>query len=109
MIDNGKELFGDNNGFEHGFAELVTYDDNKDGKIDAADAIYDKLQLMSINEQGEQQLGHLSDYAISSIGVRYTNHQYAISQYDSITQTGQFEYENGQIGLTGDILLAYKK
>ena len=55
MIDSGKELFGDNNGFAHGFTELTSYDDNKDGKIDAADAIYDKLKLLSVDKDGNQQ------------------------------------------------------
>lgn len=109
VIDSGKELFGDNNGYVHGFAELTAYDENKDGKIDAADAIYDKLQLLSIDNEGSHQLNSLNDSGISSISVNYTDHQYAINQYDVITQIGQFEYEDGQTGLTGDIFLGYKK
>lgn len=108
VIDSGKELFGDNNGFAHGFSELTSYDDNKDGKINAADAIYDKLKLLSVDKDGNQQLSSLHDFGISSISVNYIDHQYAINQYDTITQIGQFEYDNGQTGMTGDILLGYK-
>ncbi len=35
-IDDGRELFGDQNGAANGFAELGKYDDNGDGRIDAA-------------------------------------------------------------------------
>ncbi|MCU7939324.1 MAG: hypothetical protein KZQ64_15070 [gamma proteobacterium symbiont of Bathyaustriella thionipta] len=115
IIDSGKELFGDNNGYDHGFAELAAYDDNKDGKINAADSIYDKLLLLTIAREQSNQLeenltlNDIKDFAISSISVNYKDHQYAINQYDTITQIGQFEYENGQTGLTGDILVGYQK
>lgn len=109
VIDSGKELFGDNNGYRHGYAELAAYDDNQDGKINDADAIYDKLQLLSVDQQGRQQLQSLKDAAIASISLDYTDSNYAINQYDSITQLGQFAYDNGQSGVTGDILVAYKK
>ncbi len=34
--------------------------------------------------------------------------EYALNQYDSVTQVGQFEYKNGAFGLSGDIMLGYK-
>ena len=44
-IDDGSELFGAKTG--NGFTELAAYDDDKNGWIDEADAVYDKLQVWS--------------------------------------------------------------
>lgn len=109
VIDNGKELFGDSNGYQHGFAELAAYDDNKDGKIDAADAIYDKLQLLSIDQEGKQKLENLNQSKVASINLDYTEPHQAINQYDSIAQLGEFTYKDGTKGQAGDLLLGHKK
>ena len=109
VIDSGKELFGDSNGDEHGFAELSRYDENQDGKIDASDSIFDKLQLLSYNKKGEQHLSYLKNADIASFNLSYTNQNQAINQYDTIAQVGQFEYQNGQKGIAGDLLLGYKR
>jgi len=109
VIDGAKELFGDSNGYQHGFAELAAYDDNQDGKIDQSDAIYDQLQLFSLDKNSQQQLSGLSESNIASINIAYTDHHQAINQYDSIAQIGQFEYKNGQQGVAGDLLLGHKK
>ncbi|MCU7837462.1 MAG: hypothetical protein KZQ83_19750 [gamma proteobacterium symbiont of Taylorina sp.] len=108
VIDGAKELFGDSNGYQHGFAELAAYDDNQDGKIDQSDAIYEQLQLFSMDKNG-QHLSSLHESNIASINVGYSEHNQAINQYDTIAQIGQFEYKNGQQGVAGDLLLAYKK
>jgi len=108
VIDDGKELFGDSNGYEHGFSELSTYDDDNDGKIDSSDAIYSKLKLLSLDEDGQQQLNSLSQMHIKSINLNYSNRNEVINQYDSIAQVGQFEYDDGKKGNAGDLLLGYK-
>lgn len=45
-IDDGRELFGDQNGAADGFAELGRFDANGDGGIDAADPVFAKLKLL---------------------------------------------------------------
>lgn len=45
QVDNGGELFGDQNGAENGFVELAKYDDNADKLITKDDAVFDKLLL----------------------------------------------------------------
>jgi len=107
MIDGAKELFGDSNGYQHGFAELASYDENKDGKIDSSDAIYDQLQLFSMDKNQQQQLSSLSESGITSISTGYSDHNQAINQYDSIAQIGEFEYKNAQKGIAGDLLLGH--
>lgn len=109
MIDGAKELFGDSNGYQHGFAELASYDENKDGKIDSSDAIYDQLQLFSMDKNQQQQLSSLSESGIASISTGYSDHNQAINQYDTIAQIGEFEYKNGQKGIAGDLLLGHYK
>ena len=53
QIDDGRELFGDQNGASDGFSELAKYDDNKDGKITTEDKIFDELQLwVDLNKNG---------------------------------------------------------
>lgn len=107
MIDGAKELFGDSNGYQNGFAELASYDENKDGKIDSSDAIYDQLQLFSMDKNQQQQLSSLSESGITSISTGYSDHNQAINQYDSIAQIGEFEYKNAQKGIAGDLLLGH--
>ncbi len=109
MIDGAKELFGDSNGYQHGFSELAFYDDNQDGKIDSSDAIYDQLQLFSMDKNQQQQLSSLSELGIASISTGYSDHNQAINQYDTIAQIGEFEYKNGQKGIAGDLLLGHYK
>ena len=45
QVDNGGELFGDQNGEENGFKELAKYDANGDKVINNKDAIYQELRL----------------------------------------------------------------
>jgi Ca2+-binding RTX toxin-like protein len=43
QIDNGSELFG--NATQNGFEVLARYDDNRDGRIDAADSVWNSLLI----------------------------------------------------------------
>lgn len=74
LIDDKSELFGDADGFADGFANLASYDDNKDSVIDMGDDIYASLQLWqdsdSDGETDEGELFSLSDL-ISSISLSF--------------------------------------
>lgn len=108
IIDNGSELFGDQNGAANGFEELKKYDDNKDGIIDKNDAIYSRLKLLSLDKNNQQKTSSLADHNIQSINLNYTNQHQAINYYDSIEQTGQFKRSDGSNGSIADIMLAHK-
>jgi len=108
VIDNGSELFGDQNGAKNGFEELKKYDDNKDGSIDKHDAIYSNLQLLSLDKNNQQQSSSLADHNIQSINLNYNNQHHAINYYDSIEQTGQYKRKDGTSGYVADVLLAHK-
>ena len=108
-IDDGRELFGDQNGAEHGFAELERYDDNADGVIDASDEVYAKLRLLQVDDQGEQVTKSLAEAEVTAIELGYQNVRKAIDLYDSVAQTGRFQRADGSTGEAADVLLGYQE
>lgn len=109
QIDNGKELFGDQHGAAHGFAELSTYDSNQDGKIDRQDAVFDQLRAwVDRNRDGISQYGELrslSQVGIKEISLGYRDVNQRASGNNKITQTASFLRNNGTRGLVADALL----
>lgn len=105
-IDNGRELFGDQNGASNGFAELTKYDDNRDGLINQQDAVYADLRLMQLDRQGRQQLQSLEQAGVASIQLKATDVSLALGAYDEIAQLGTFEFSDGRKGQAADLLLA---
>ncbi|PTU76090.1 hypothetical protein DBO85_00165 [Pseudomonas mangrovi] len=107
-IDDGRELFGDQNGAANGFAELARHDDNGDGRIDASDAIYRQLTLLRFDEQGRQQTRSLADAGVSAIRLQARDVDIALGAYDRIAQLGAFEFADGREGQAADLLLAHR-
>ncbi|MCJ8168884.1 hypothetical protein [Atopomonas sediminilitoris] len=105
-IDNGRELFGDQNGAAHGFAELAKYDDNADGQIDANDRVYSNLLLVQFDEQGRQRISGLAEQGIRSISLGFSASTQAINTYDRLAQLGEFTWQDGRRGQAADVLLA---
>ena len=81
QVDNGGELFGDQNGSENGFLELAKYDSNNDGIINSEDEIYNKLLLwVDFNKNGKvdyesdgstKELKTLPEAGVTEISVSY--------------------------------------
>lgn len=107
VIDSGRELFGDQNGDANGFLALAAYDDNQDQRIDAQDAVYSNLRLLSTDGDGRQQLMSFAEAGVRSIDLNYRNTQQALNSYDSVTQLASYERENGSTGTAGDLMLGY--
>ncbi|NKN33498.1 hypothetical protein [Marichromatium bheemlicum] len=107
-IDDGRELFGDQNGAAHGFAELARYDDNGDGRIDANDAVFSSLRLLQIGADGSQVQRTLADAAVQSLETGYQHTRKALNAYDVVAQTGEFVREDGSRGELADVLLGYQ-
>ena len=107
-IDDGRELFGDQNGAANGFAELRKYDDNGDGRIDNQDAIFERLSLLSFDAQGRQSSQSLSEAAVSAIDLQARDVKIALGAYDEIAQLGRFEFADGRSGQAADLLLAQR-
>ena len=97
-IDNGKELFGDQNGASTGFEELSKYDDNNDGLITKDDASFEKLQLWcDMNKNGITDNGELKKLAEAGITELSTS---VTAQYDENGNLLEDQHGN-TIGLVG--------
>lgn len=108
-IDDGRELFGDQHGAANGFAELAKYDDNRDGRIDAADAVFERLRLLRFDAEGRQQTQSLSQAGVSAIKLQARDVKLALGAYDEIAQLGRFEFADGRSGVAADLLLALRQ
>lgn len=103
-INDGTELFGDQNGARDGFEELAKFDDNQDGTIDRKDRVFSSLVLLRAD--GSQ--GSLSDEGITSISVSM------ITPLDSrliggdLVARSQFERDDGTVGQVGEVLFDVK-
>ncbi|WP_341303561.1 hypothetical protein [Pseudomonas sp. TMP25] len=107
-IDNGRELFGDQNGAANGFSELRKYDDNNDGRINRQDAIFERLSLLRFDAQGRQSSQSLSQAGVSGINLQAREVNIALGAYDQIAQLGRFEFADGRSGQAADLLLAQR-
>ena len=109
VIDDGRELFGDQNGAKNGFEELARFDSNLDGAIDSRDAVFDRLRVWAdSNLDGISQAGELltlSNAGISSINLGYRDVSEAASGGNKIAQRSFFTKSDGSHGQAVDALL----
>lgn len=105
-IDDGRELFGDQNGAANGFAELGKYDDNGDGRIDLQDAVFERLRLLRFDAEGHQHSQSLSQAGVAAIELGARDVKIALGAYDEIAQLGRFQFSDGRSGEAADLLLA---
>lgn len=109
-IDDGSELFGTQSG--DGFADLEEYDIDKNGWIDEADEIFDKLRIWIRDENGNDRLIKLKEAGVGAICLKNADTQFSLnSRYSNrtnayIRKTGIFLYENGGVGTVQHLDLA---
>lgn len=112
VIDNGSELFGDQNGAKDGFKELAKYDINKDGKIDNKDSIYKYLKLYrDLNGDGkmsDDEFSTLKDMGIKSLNLECRDADDDVNG-NSIVLRGSFEREDGTKGEMADAIFGYSE
>lgn len=111
-IDDGKELFGDQNGALNGFEELAKYDENKDGKIDAKDSIYQSLLLLH-DKNGDGAVGAfefatLNEQGIQSIDLSYAGHATDDARGNTLAERAQYTRSDGTRGALVDVWLGYQ-
>lgn len=110
VINDGSELFGTKSG--NGFADLAKYDADNNGWIDEADPIWEKLQIWTKDENGQDKLYHLSDLGVGAIGLTNVSTQFALNSRSDNTNnamiryTGIFLYENGDVSTIQHLDLA---
>ncbi|MCG5500889.1 hypothetical protein [Ectothiorhodospira lacustris] len=108
VIDDGRELFGDQHGAAHGFEELAKFDDNGDGVINAQDSVFERLRLFQMGADGSQRLKTLEEAGVAAIHLGYDQTARALNAYDVVAQQGQFERTDGSRGEASDVLLGYR-
>jgi len=111
VIDNGSELFGDQNGAADGFEELGKYDTNGDRKITILDPIFKALKLYrDLNGDGKMSKNEFS--TLSELGIKALNLNFMRASADingnSLILNGSFEREDGSTGQLADVLLGYR-
>ncbi|MDD2968152.1 MAG: hypothetical protein PHT21_01125 [Lachnospiraceae bacterium] len=109
-IDNGTELFGTSSG--NGFADLEKYDEDHNGWIDEADAVWKRLSIWCEDKKGSSTLYKLSEKGIGAICLQHVDTAFSLhSDQDNqvnarIQKTGVFLYESGVAGTIQHVDLA---
>lgn len=108
-INDGSELFGVKSG--NGFADLMAYDSDGNGWIDEADPIFSKLQIWSLDENGNSTLTSLKKAGVGAIYLGSSDTDFALKGADNSTnavirRTGIFLYEDGTAGTMQQMDLA---
>lgn len=108
-INDGSELFGTRSG--NGFAELAIYDEDGNGFIDEGDAVFDRLKIWMMDENGEPHLYSLKEKGVGAIGLMNANTDFTLMGKSHqtngvIRKTGFFLYEEGGAGTVQHVDLA---
>uniref|UniRef100_UPI000482B2AC calcium-binding protein n=1 Tax=Zooshikella ganghwensis TaxID=202772 RepID=UPI000482B2AC len=113
VVDSGAELFGNQTTLasgqkaKHGYDALAEFDDNKDGVIDAQDAIYSSLSVwQDKNENGltdTDELASLADVGIKSLSTVYEDSNYIDAQGNEHRQTSEVTWSDGHTSNSADV------
>lgn len=110
-IDDGRELFGDQNGAANGFLELAKFDRNKDGRIDQRDPVFRALQLYrDLNGDGAiqaKELASLPEMGIASLDLRFIRQMSEI-RGNTLILEASFTRTDGTTGKIGDFQFGYR-
>jgi hypothetical protein len=105
-INDGSELFGAKSG--DGFAELATFDADKNGWIDENDAVYEQLRVWTKDSTGNDQLATLKQANVGAISLARVATPFDIkdttnSLQGQIRSSGIFLQEDGGMGTVQQI------
>jgi len=104
IIDDGKELFGTQNG--NGFLDLKRYDSDQNNWIDENDLIFDKLRIWNKSQTGDSILA-LGEVGIGAIYLGYAEGQFDLRNEASVLgrvqSNGLYLNEDGSSGLISQI------
>jgi len=107
-INDGSELFGAQSG--NGFADLVPYDSDQNGFIDAGDPIFEQLRVWRKTEHGER-LETLAEHDVGALYLGATETPFELKDEHNqslgrVRQSGIFVTEAGTVGSVQQIDLA---
>ncbi len=105
-INDGSELFGAKSG--NGFADLAAYDDDGNGYIDEADAIFSELKLWSKATDGGDVLESLTERGVGAIYLGSSETPFDIKDKQNemqgrVVASGFFLKESGEVGTVQQI------
>ncbi len=113
VINDGSELFGAMTG--NGFEELAKYDDDGNGWIDEADAIYSKLKVWTKDENGKDVLLSLKEADLGAIYLNNVSTEFSVNDTETnqrnaqVRNTGVYLKESGGAGSIQQIDFAVRK
>jgi hypothetical protein len=99
-VNDGSELFGPNSG--DGFDDLRVYDEDKNGWIDENDSVFEKLQVWTKDEEGNETFYSLKDVGV---GALYLNSVVTPFEFQdgNMAQSSIFLRENGSSGMISEV------
>jgi hypothetical protein len=108
QILDGTQLFGDNEKFENGFANLSSHDLNKDETIDSKDKVFKNLKLWN-DQNGDgiaqvPELKSLSQMGVTSINLKFVNETKQFGNRAEYKQKATFQFKKGAKKQTGKVL-----
>lgn len=110
-IDDGRELFGDQNGAANGFEELGKLDANKDGVIDRRDPLFSALKLYrDINTNGridKNEMIPLDAAGVVTISLSFLRKAQE-QNGNTLLLNGSFTTADGRRGQVADVLFGYQ-
>jgi hypothetical protein len=112
-VDGGRELFGNQHGAAHGFAELGRLDANADGVVDSRDEGFAGLALWrddnanGVSEPGE--LRSVTDAGVMALPLAHTAGTTRDAHGNGLFQVGRFVKLDGSAGSMVDVWLRMDK
>ncbi|WP_230409287.1 calcium-binding protein [Zooshikella harenae] len=113
VVDSGAELFGNQTTLasgkkaKQGYEALAEFDDNKDGVIDAQDAIYSSLSVwQDKNENGltdNDEITSLADVGIKSVSTAYKASDHIDAEGNEHRQTSDVTWNDGRKTDSADV------
>jgi hypothetical protein len=100
VANDGSELFGPATG--NGFADLAAYDDDGNGWIDEADAVFDDLAVWTKDGAGNDKLTGLLAAGVGAIYLRSASTGFDLGE-GQLVSTGVFLGEQGGAGTVQQI------
>lgn len=110
IVNDGSELFGTKSG--DGFAELTQYDEDGNGWIDENDAVFDKLKIWVMDEEGHETLLSLREKGVGAIFLGNSKNDFSLRSVETgnlngvIRSVGMFLYEDGNVGMMSQLDIA---
>ena len=100
-VDDGRELFGAQSG--DGFADLAQFDDDGNGWIDTADAVFSRLQVWRLDDQGKPALSALASTGVGALYLNRVATPLALrdvqgNQQGQLRASSVYLTETGQVG-----------